>query len=287
MVTMLGAELDDDVAVAHDASVPLWAARDTMEQRASSFALAARLLPEDVRGDVDELYAMFRRLDDLVDDGMPDAVQRIAAVEDWAAGLSDGDATPETRLLSALADRHPIPRDAVGDFCAGMRTDLAGARFESERDLDRYCYCVAGTVGVVMTSLLGSEDPAGARACAVSLGTAMQLTNILRDIDEDAAAGRVYIADETLARFGGSLQPGERAELMRAEIARADELYEDGLLGVRLLRRGRVAVTFAAGLYREILREIEREGLGRHAGRAAVPAARKARTVLRLTLTGR
>jgi phytoene synthase len=190
-------------------------------------------------------------------------------------------------LLSALAARHPIPRDAVADFCAGMRTDLVGARCDSERDLDRYCYRVAGTVGVVMTSLLGSDDPAGARACAVSLGSAMQLTNILRDIDEDAAAGRVYISREALARFGGSLQPGERAELMRAEIARADELYEDGLLGVRLLRRGRVAVTLAAGLYREILREIEREGLGRQAGRAAVPAARKARTVLRLTLTGR
>jgi phytoene synthase len=140
---------------------------------------------------------------------------------------------------------------------------------------------------VVMTSLLGSDDPTGARACAVSLGTAMQRTNILRDIDEDAAAGRVYISREALERVGGSLAPGERAELLRDQIARADELYEDGLLGVRLLRSGRAAVTLAAGLYREILREIEREGLGAQAGRAAVPAARKAATVLRLTLTGR
>jgi phytoene synthase len=262
------------------------AARDTMSRRASSFALAARLLPEEVRADIDLLYAMFRRLDDLVDDGAPDAAQRLSAVERWAAGVPDA-STNETRLLTELDGRHDIPRGAVADFCAGMRTDLAGARFANERELDRYCYRVAGTVGVVMTSLLGSDDPAGARACAVSLGTAMQRTNILRDIDEDAAAGRVYISREALDRVGGSLAPGERAELLRDQIARTDELYEDGLLGVRLLHSGRAAVTLAAGLYREILREIEREGLGAQAGRAAVPAARKAATVLRLTLTGR
>jgi phytoene/squalene synthetase len=143
------------------------AARDTMSRRASSFALAARLLPEEVRADIDLLYAMFRRLDDLVDDGAPDAAQRLSAVERWAAGVPDA-STNETRLLTELDGRHDIPRGAVADFCAGMRTDLAGARFANERELDRYCYRVAGTVGVVMTSLLGSD---ARTSCATSMRT--------------------------------------------------------------------------------------------------------------------
>ena len=138
-----------------------------------------------------------------------------------------------------------------------------------------------------MIAVLGSTHPDEARACAVSLGIAMQRTNILRDIDEDAAAGRVYISAEARMAAGGTLEPGARAELLRGQIARADEFYEDGMLGVALLRRGRPAITLAAGLYREILREIEREGLGARAGRVSVPAERRVRTALRLVLAGR
>jgi 15-cis-phytoene synthase len=112
------------------------------------------------------------------------------------------------------------------------------------------------------------------RPSAAALGKAMQRTNILRDIDEDLENGRVYLARSTLERFG-SPAPGLRAELLRDQIARADALYEEGIAGIALLMRGRRAIRAAAAMYREILRQIEREGYGAEAGRVVVPRSRK------------
>lgn len=253
-------------------------ARAVTERKATTFAYACRLLPDEVRDDVYLLYVVFRTLDDLVDEGDPRAPERVAAVEAWARGAVR--ATPEVELLETLARRHALPRAPIADFCAGMRSDLAMERFATERDVDRYCYRVAGTVGVVMASLLGVEEPRAALPAAARLGMAMQRTNILRDLDEDHAAGRVYVSDEALARSGGSLAPERRGALLRHGIARADELYEDGLAGIDLLRRGRGAILLAAQMYREILREIERRGAGA-VGRAVVPARRKLVVALR------
>jgi phytoene synthase len=155
-----------------------------------------------------------------------------------------------------------------------MRQDLARETFATEADVDRYCYRVAGTVGLVMTGVLGARDLRRACAAAAALGIAMQRTNILRDIDEDAANGRVYLAQEAVLRHG-SLQPGRRAGLLREQIAYADCLYERGLAGVDELRSGGRAIAAAGAMYREILREIERDGYGATRGRARVPRMRK------------
>ncbi len=249
-------------------------ARDTTRRVARTFALACRLLPRHLRDDVYLLYLVFRTLDDLVDDGEPDAPERVAAVRAWAEGRP-GERTREVAILSDLAARHAIPRDALADFCAGMAHDLSGESLASEAELDRYCYCVAGTVGVVMAAILGTTDPVAGRRTAAALGMAMQRTNILRDIDEDLANGRVYLAAQSIERFGGSFAPGAREALVRDQIARADALYEEGIAGIRLLCHGRRAVAAAAAMYREILRQIERDGYGRRAGRAVVPQRRK------------
>jgi len=249
-------------------------ARDTTRRVARTFALACRMLPREVRDDVYLLYLVFRTLDDLVDDGRPEAADRVAAVEAWCRGEGTT-ATREVAILAELAGRHPLPVRALCDFCAGMRQDLAGEPLPTEAALDRYCYRVAGTVGVVMAAVLGTHDPARAEPAAAALGMAMQRTNILRDIDEDLANGRVYCAEETVRRLGGSLAPGQREALMRDGIARADALYERGIAGIPLLRHGRRAIAAAAGMYREILRQIEREGYGRQGGRAVVPSSRK------------
>jgi 15-cis-phytoene synthase len=258
-------------------------AQSVTEQKATTFAFACRLLPNEVRDDVYLLYLVFRALDDLVDEGAPDASERVRAVARWAQAAAC-EPTPEVNVLEALARRYPLPRHAVADFCAGMDQDLAGARFATERELERYCYQVAGTVGIVMASLLGVRDELEAYPAAAALGMAMQRTNILRDIDEDAESGRIYISDEALARHGGLLEPGRRADLVRAQIARADELYEDGMAGLEFLERGRGAITLAATLYREILREIERRGYGEQPGRVVVPSSRKLLTAVRATL---
>lgn len=248
-------------------------ARATTQGAARTFSIACRMLPRALRDDVYLLYLVFRTLDDLVDDGRPEAAERVEAVASWAAG-GPGDATREVAILRALAARHPLPKAALADFCAGMRQDLRREAFATEADLDRYCYRVAGTVGVVMTSVLGAHNLRRAEPAAIALGVAMQRTNILRDIDEDLANGRVYLAAEAVARHG-SLAPGRRESLLREQIARADALFEQGLAGVGELRHGGRAIAAAGAMYREILREIERRGYGATAGRAVVSRRRK------------
>lgn len=248
-------------------------ARQTTRTVARTFAIAVRMLPREVRDDVYLLYLVFRTLDDLVDEGRPEAAKRLDAVESWCAGGPPK--TTEAKILADLARRHPVPRDVVADFCAGMRSDLAFAPLRSEADLDTYCYRVAGTVGIVMAAVLGTDgDPAQARSTAAALGMAMQRTNILRDIDEDRGLDRCYLASETVERFG-SCEPGRREALLRDQIARADALYDEGIGGIVLLRSGGRAIRAAAAMYREILRQIEREGYGAREGRAVVSRRRK------------
>jgi phytoene synthase len=250
-------------------------ARATTKRVARTFALACKLLPRDVRDDVYLLYLVFRTLDDLVDDGDPHAAARLDAVEAWCAG--EPARSPEVALLAGLARRHPLPRRALADFCLGMRHDLRGAPIETEAELDVYCHRVAGTVGVVMAAVLGATDPAAPHH-ASALGQAMQRTNILRDVDEDLDNGRVYLARETLDRLcgGASVPPAARREaLLRDQIARADALYDAGAAGVCLLPCGRRAISAASAMYREILRQIERDGYHESAGRAIVSRKRK------------
>jgi phytoene synthase len=247
-------------------------ARTTTRRVARTFALACRMLPRELRDDVYRLYLVFRTLDDLVDLGDPQAAERVEAVQAWCRGA--GATSRESRLLDALATRHPLPRDALLDFCAGMCDDLEGRPIVTEAELDLYCYRVAGTVGVTMAAILGTRPGVDALPAAAALGKAMQRTNILRDIDEDLENGRIYLARETVLRFG-SLEPGAREALLRDQIVRADALYDEGIDGIDHLLGGRRAIRAAAGMYREILRQIEREGYGREAGRVVVPRSRK------------
>lgn len=263
-----------------------------MARVARTFDLATRLLPAAVRIDVRRLYLVLRTLDDLVDDGDPAAEPRIAAVEAWARG--EPSCGREAELLADLAGRHPsLPRDAVTDFCAGMRADLRGPRHATDGDLDRYCYQVAGTVGRLMAPLLGVVAGGGpeADAAARALGAAMQRTNILRDLREDARNGRVYLPADALATVG--VAPGDTVELLalpawpRArrerllapEIARADADYATGLAGVDSLVRGGPAIRAAGAMYRAILREVERDGYGASGRRAVVPRHRKVQLI--------
>ncbi|HEY1449629.1 MAG TPA: phytoene/squalene synthase family protein [Solirubrobacteraceae bacterium] len=238
---------------------------------ASTFNVGVSLLPDHLQADARRLYYLLRTIDDLVDEADPRAEERVCAVERWARG--EPAETPETRTLRDLAARYPFPREAFAEFCRGMRHDLRGATIETEADLERYCGQAGGTVGTMLASLLGTSSAEGAEKMA-TLGSAMQWTNILRDIDEDLERGRVYIARTTIARFGFPA-PGSREDLLRDQIRRADALYAEGLAAIPLLSSGRRAMGLSATLYREILRQIERDGFGRKAGRAKIPAWRK------------
>ena len=247
-------------------------ARATHRAVGRTFWLASRMLPREIRDDVHLLYLVLRTLDDAVDEGVGDPELIVGGVEAWCRG--DAAQTREALILCDLATRHPLERGVMLDFCAGMRDDLTGRVCQTEGDVDEYCYRVAGTVGVLMMALLGARDAVAARRPAIALGQAMQRTNILRDIDEDLQNGRVYLAAETVDAFG-SLLPGARAELLRDQIARADALYDEGIAGICHLASGRRAIAAAAAMYRQILRQIERDGLGARPGRAVVPLPRK------------
>ena len=277
-------------------------AQATINRVARSFALAARFLPRDVRDDINLLYLALRRLDDLVDLEAPsgsaqraDAQQRLAAIRTWINTGAIADAGgDELAIFVDLQRRTPaLPTDAISAFLDGMESDLAGPVMESDADLDLYCYQVAGTVGRLMAALLGVRggDDAQADRAARALGAAMQRTNILRDIDEDLANGRVYLPATSLRRVGldpaaasgpTSLRDGDRRALYMAEIARADAEYEVGVAGIRHLLNGGRSIRVAGHLYREILRQIERDGFGvRRPHRPVVGRVRKAAALLR------
>jgi 15-cis-phytoene synthase len=238
---------------------------------ASTFSTGILLLPSQLQADARRLYYLLRTVDDLVDENDPRAAQRVDAIESWALGQEVD--TPETRTLTDLSQRYPLSTRVVIEFCRGMRHDLASTAIETEADLELYCQDVGGTVGIMLAALLGTSHPDGERKMA-TLGAAMQWTNILRDIDEDREHGRLYIARTTIERFGFPT-PGAREQLLRDQIARADALYQEGLGAIPLLCNGREAMGLSAVLYREILRQIERDGYGRNAGRVVVPAWRR------------
>jgi 15-cis-phytoene synthase len=272
-----------------------------MARAARTFDLAARFLPGHRRADVRRLYLLLRTLDDLVDEGRPEADRRVEAVERWVgAGGAAAPTSPETSLLADLVRRHPdLPLGAVGDFCAGMRADLRGPDHADDAALDAYCYQVAGTVGRLMAAVLGVEIGAEDEAddAARRLGAAMQRTNVLRDIVEDARAGRVYLSADSLAGLGLSRETAalelarldrwsraDRRTLLEPQVERADADYAAGLDGVPFLRSGGRAVRVAGHLYREILRQIERDSYGGSGRRAVVPRWRKASIIARRAL---
>jgi phytoene synthase len=232
----------------------------------STFAPALALLPGALKADVGCLYRVLRTLDDLVDEDDPRAPERVAAVESWTR--SEPADTPEARALEDLARRYPLPREQLIEFCQGMRHDIARASIDTDEDFARYCQQAGGSVGIVLASMLGTTHPDGETKMA-TLGRAMQVTNILRDIDEDRACGRVYLARTTIERFGPPT-PGDREALLRDQIARADQLFEEGAGAIPLLRDGQRAMALAASLYREILRQLERDGFGCEPGRAVI-----------------
>ena len=169
-----------------------------------SFALASRILPRAMREDAILLYAWCRHCDDVVDGqdsggesvavAVAEVERRLHAIEaETAAALqSDAPVSLPFQSLRLVARRHDFPDAWPTDLLRGFAQDVAGARFTTFDDLLCYCYRVAGVVGVMMARIMGVRDPAVLdRAC--DLGLAFQLTNIARDVSEDARAGRIYL----------------------------------------------------------------------------------------------
>ena len=155
------------------------------------------------------IYAFARRIDDIGDGTLPPQ-EKIAALEQAReAVLNRTRPAPEDPVLVALADverTFPVPMAAFGELIDGCVADVRGTSYQTFEDLLYYCRCVAGSIGRLSLGVFGTRgDIAQAAQLADSLGVALQLTNILRDIREDHANGRVYLPDEDLAKFDCTL----------------------------------------------------------------------------------
>ncbi len=235
--------------------------RAITRQHSKSFFLATRLLPAPKRLALEALYAFCRTSDDLVDTNANGG----AALAQWVAQINHPAPLSSQPVLVAWTDtcqRYRLPCDLANELLAGVAMDLSVPRYETFAELWVYCYRVASVVGLLSMRIIGHER--AAEAYAIRLGIALQLTNILRDIGEDAGRGRIYLPLEDLRRFGlsetdilnGVCDDRFRA-LMQYQIDRAEQLYIASWPGVLLLDRdGQLAVATAALLYRGILQKI-------------------------------
>ena len=255
---------------------------------AANFYYGIRLLPQPKRQAMSAVYAFARRVDDIGDGdleleaqlaGLADERETLAAIADDRVLTTD----PVVVALAHARRRYDLPLDALELLIDGVELDVLGTRYETFDGLVDYCRRVAGSVGRLCLAIFAEEAPGngnGAAGLADDLGVAMQLTNILRDVREDQARGRVYLPAEDLRRFGCGDVPalgGERSrELIRYEAARAGEWFDRGLALVELLdRRSASCVLAMTGIYRSILERIAREPDQVLAGRISLPVWEK------------
>ncbi|MYE06805.1 MAG: phytoene/squalene synthase family protein [Chloroflexi bacterium] len=238
-------------------------------RRATNFYIAFSALPKDKRQAIYAAYAYAGTVDDAVDDaGTQD--ERTAALsqahELLHAAYSGGEAEPSW-LTAGLADaiqRYDIPRDHFEELVRGMEHDLTYARYESWADLEQYCYRAASVIGLICICIFGYDRSQAelAISSAVAMGKALQITNIMRDVKEDAERGRIYIAQEDLALHGvtedeilGSDYNDRFRRLMADYAQRAYAFYREGDQLIPLLDgpRSRACCNGLQGVYRMIL----------------------------------
>jgi phytoene synthase len=267
--------------LAHDSGpVPL----AVLAHHGRSFRLAGRLLPRAVLADAAELYAFCRAVDDLADESSDQAAARDSLGLLRQALLAGQGGTRLADGFAALHARTGADPQAAALLVGTVLQDLDPVRMADEAALLRYAYGAAGTVGLMMCAVLGVDDPDARLAAvphAIDLGVAMQLTNVARDVAEDAARDRLYLPASWLpAGFGPADVPGAPAPVFAAVqrlLALADRRYRSGGLGLRHLPpRVRPAIRAAARLYEEIGVEVLRRGPGYlHSGRCVVPGRRR------------
>jgi len=252
-------------------------------KRARNFAYGIMVLPRDKRRAIAAIYAFARRVDDVADGDLP-ADEKRARLDELAAAL---DRPPgDDAMLIALADargRFAIPDHALRALVVGGIQDLGQSRYADVDELLGYCRKVAGAVGVACVAVYGSEDVERAE----TLGVALQLINIIRDVREDWELGRVYIPQDELASFSvteGDIAAGNATDAWRAlmtfQAERARAYLQDGLGLLRSLdSRSALCVSTFAGLYRATLDRIEARGFDVFDGPPHLSAFTKLRIV--------
>ncbi len=258
---------------------------ELMRGGSKTFFAASRWLPPRVRSAAVVLYAFCRVADDLVDEG-EDCRMALTLLHQRLDAIYAQ--TPrhfvEDQALALVVKHHDLPRAWLDALLEGFAWDAAGRRYDTLHDVHAYAARVAGSVGTMMAWLMGARSQA-TLARAAELGLAMQLTNIARDVGEDAARGRVYLPEQWLAEVGlcatdvlTSTQTSAPLQRVTARLLdEANRLYACASSGIAALPPDcRQAIWAARWVYAEIGAEVRRHGLDSVSRRAVVPRARKA-----------
>ena len=248
-------------------------------REAKNFAYGIMVLPRAKRQAIAAIYAFARTVDDVADGELPPEEKR-ARLEELRAALGEDPADPVFVALCDARERFGIPREPLEALIDGGLQDLEQSTYRDFAELHGYCEKVAGAVGLACVPIYGSDDTEH----AMTLGIALQLINIIRDVDEDRRLGRVYLPQDELTAFGvEELVPSPQfRELMAFEAERARAYLAEGL---RLLdsldRRSALCVGTFAGLYRETLDRIEAGGFDVFGEKTRLSAPRKLAVVAR------
>lgn len=275
------------------AAADIAACRNLLRVNSRTFFAASLLLPRSVREPASALYAFCRLADDAVDleGGKLDAIVMLRERLDRAYRGFPLE-VPADRAFADVIERYAVPRALPEALLEGFEWDAEGRRYDDIAALHAYGARVAGTVGAMMAVVMGVRTPdAVARAC--DLGVAMQLSNIARDVGEDARAGRLYLplawlreaGIDTAAWLANPVFSEALGAVIRRLLAAADSLYERAAPGVPQLPTAcRPGINAARLLYAGIGREVERAGFDSVSRRAVVPAAKKAQLLMRAIL---
>ena len=267
-----------------------------LAQNGRTFHWARHFLGKQHGANAARLYAFCRLLDDLADGDLPDGATRLATISDDLNALSLGQqhrpADPDMAAFAPFMKAQNLPPLALRHLIEGLLFDQGEVALTSQDELITYGYQVAGTVGLMMCPVLSCDEPL-AQDFAIDLGIAMQLTNIARDVLEDAKMGRRYLP----AQWSEGLSPSAIADgaahhnpaiiqPIKAAIARtltlADRYYESGLIGLSFLpKRASFAIGVAAHCYRQIGVQLQANNLNWHQGRTVTSAPTKGFASLR------
>ncbi|HTY04333.1 MAG TPA: presqualene diphosphate synthase HpnD [Rhodocyclaceae bacterium] len=251
----------------------------------SSFTASFRFLESERRQAITALYAFCREVDDAVDECADPGVaaMKVAWWRGEVEALYAGRPThPVTKALASALARFNLPAEQLQEIIDGMEMDLHQTRYADFKALHLYCYRVAAVVGLLAAEIFGYTDRRTLRY-AHDLGIAFQLTNIIRDVGEDARRGRIYLPQDELAQFRvtevdilANRHSSELVTLMEFQAVRARQYYDRALAELPAAdRKSQRAGLIMAAIYRTVLEEVERDGFHVLERRIALPPARK------------
>jgi phytoene synthase len=284
-------------------------AERSISKGSKTFHFASRFMDGERRKAFHAIYAFCRQTDDLVDDneGKP-KLQRML-IRNWRKSLLDAYAAghssdPVLNPFVYIMKKYKVPMQYPLELIRGVSMDISKKRYRTFRELRRYCFRVASVVGLMLLHVLGINPiTAAAKRYATKLGIAMQLTNILRDVGEDARMGRVYFPEDELQRFGLTRDDITRGDVLsrsisarlaagfisfiKFQVARARRYYQEAVKILAAIRgEVRMVIALCFTLYREILSVIEENRYEVFAKRAYVTTLRKLALYMRIVLFG-